>query len=97
MAIFKIPFSVVNGSVSKHQSGNIEASAQVVTFAVKTLRGELPMEPTFGISDPVFDPDNAFEAMAVLRQFWPEIVLSDFKISNINNSGVVDIKIQIGN
>lgn len=97
MSIFKIPFTVVNGSVAKHASDTIEAYAQIVTFAVKTLREELPMEPTFGITDPVFDPENANEAVAVLKQFWPEIVLTDFKISTINNSGVVDVKIQIGN
>ncbi|MFZ9715945.1 MAG: hypothetical protein ACO3CH_00620 [Ilumatobacteraceae bacterium] len=95
MANFKIPFQIVNGSVASVADGSIEAKAQVVSFAVQTLRGELPLEPTFGISDPTFEPSNIFEARAVVTQFWPEIIIEDLKLSTVGNNGRVDVSIKV--
>lgn len=96
MSIFKIPFNVVNGFATKHESGSIEAYAQIVTAVIKTNRQELPLEPTFGISDITFEPDNVYQAIPVLRQFWPEIQVKNIELSSTSNSGVVNIKFGIG-
>ncbi|NBR35787.1 MAG: hypothetical protein EBT80_00090 [Chitinophagales bacterium] len=95
MANFKIPFQIVNGSVASVADGSIGAKAQVVSFVVQTNRGELPLEPTFGISDPTFEPSNIFEARAVITQFWPEIIIEDLKLSAVGNSGRVDVSIKV--
>lgn len=96
MATFKIPFRIVNGSVASHADGSLESKAQVVSFAVYTHRGELPLEPTFGITDPTFEPSNILEARAVLTQFWPEIIIEDFELKDVDAKGRVGISIRVG-
>jgi hypothetical protein len=95
MANFKIPFNIVNGSVASVTDGSIESKAQVVAFAVQTHRGELPLEPTFGITDPSFEPSNIFEARAVVTQFWPEIIIEDFQVGAVGKTGRVDVSIKV--
>ena len=96
MSILKIPLSVVNGSFKKLESSSLQAKAQIVAFASKTSNGELPLEPTFGIVDPTFEPQNILQARAVMNQFWPEIVISSLSIEDVNKDGKVAIIARIG-
>jgi hypothetical protein len=96
MANLRIPFDIVNGSVVVVEDGSIESKAQVVAFAVQTHRGELPLEPTFGISDPTYEPGNIFETTAVISQFWPEIIVEEIKLVPIGADGRVEVAIKVG-
>lgn len=96
MATFRIPLNIVNGSFAKLEDNSIDYQAQALSFAIKTNIGELPLEPTFGIVDPTFEPQNILQARAVMNQFWPEIVISSLSIEDVNKDGKVAIIARIG-
>ena len=96
MATFRIPLNIVNGSFTKLEDNSIDYQAQVLTFAIKTNIGELPLEPTFGIVDPTFEPENILQARAVMNQFWPEIVISSLSLQDVDKNGKVEIVARIG-
>lgn len=96
MTIIKLPFIVKNGSVTTVDESSIDGKAQIAAFAIRTNAGSLPLEPTFGITDPTFEPGNIVQARAVLAQFWPEIVIDELSIGDTGADGRVDVTLRIG-
>ncbi len=95
MSMLKIPLSLVNGSFKKVDPESLQGKAQIIAFVTKTSAGELPLEPTFGIVDPTFQETNVVQTKAIISQFWPEIIISEFTVDKIKPDGTVSVTVSI--
>lgn len=60
-----------NGSAATVREGSVDANAEAVAIVVLTRKGERPMVPTFGVTDPVYRGLDVAEVNAVLSTFGP--------------------------
>lgn len=76
--ILSHPFRLsLNGSAATVEDGTEAAAAEAVAVLALTLRGERPMCPAFGVSDPAFAGYDAGELAAGLALFGPDGVVID--------------------
>jgi hypothetical protein len=84
-----------NGEVSKLSEGTDEYFAQILALTAQIQPGELPLSPTFGVNDPVFN-DNARRQLAFSAASQvPEVFVHGVD-TEISETGKVDIKIRFG-
>lgn len=82
-----------NGTAATVEQDSPEAKAELLAELVHTRRGERTLTPGFGITDPTFQPFDATELAAAVRQFGPDVELDAVEVTD-NGAGVVTIDIQ---
>lgn len=75
MDTISIPVKLQGGSLKMHEEGSDQYYAHLLTFALQTEKGELILNPEFGVLDPVFDDDLTFELAFTAAQYIPEITV----------------------
>jgi len=67
------PFTIrANGTVKTVTDGSSAANAQAIAVIAQTVRGERPMCPGFGVTDPAFRGLDVGEIQAGLAAFGPQ-------------------------
>lgn len=74
--------------------GTREFYDQVIFFAIRTENGELPLEPTFGCSNPVFESNKQSGLRVTIGSFWPEIVVGEIVEGEATAEGIKKINVQ---
>lgn len=64
-----------NGTAKTVTAGSTAANAEAIAVLAQTIRGERPMAPAFGITDPTFQGLDAGEIQAGLSAFGPDGVI----------------------
>jgi hypothetical protein len=76
--ILSHPFRIgPSGAVVVVEEGSTRANAEAVAVLVGTRRGERPLQPLFGITDPAFGRLDVAEIQAGIGQFGPTGVSVD--------------------
>lgn len=79
------PFRLAGAEVAKVEDGSDEGLGQLVAVLVTTRRGERPMVPAFGVSDPVFDSYSVAEVNAALSMFGPAVQVDEIAHAPIDD------------
>lgn len=61
-----------SGVVAVAQEGTTRANAEAVAVMAGTIRGERPVVPDFGVSDPAFGRLDPVEVQVGLNQYGPD-------------------------
>ena len=70
--------------------------SQAVAIIVRTRVGEMPLEQTFGISDPSFSVFLKSEFLRCVNTFWPEIRIKDAELDKrASASGIAKLYITL--
>ena len=62
--------------------GSDQHHAEALAVLLETRRGERPLAPTFGTSDPTFSTVDAAELTAAVATFGPPVTIADVDQSN---------------
>jgi hypothetical protein len=73
MDTIKLPISFDKGRVGLLQENTRDYYNQAVALACRIEKGELALEPTYGVKDSTFDTFRKSELNYTLATFWPEI------------------------
>ena len=96
MDTLKYPLSFERGSAATLTENSVSYNSQAVALLLRTRVGEMPLEPTFGVSDSTFVNFYKSEFYRCLNTFWPEITVSSLSIQERPSAdGVASIKVTI--
>lgn len=70
------PFRLAGTHVATVDEGSEQAVAQAIAVLTATRRGERPLVPAFGVTDPVFDRIDLAEINAGLALYGPDDVVA---------------------
>lgn len=92
MDTIAIPVKFEGGAIRTITEGSDEYYAHLLAFALQTEQGEMILNPTFGILDPIFDEDLTFQLSLQAAQYVPEVsVIST--VPQPNSQGQVGLKV----
>lgn len=78
MDLLSFPFRLASdGTVATVLDGSDDANAEALAVLVQTIRGERPLAPDFGVTDPAWAELTAGEVNAQLDRFGPAIRVTD--------------------
>jgi hypothetical protein len=80
MDTLKFPLSFSRGRAIVLPENTEEYRSQAIAILTRTGLGELPLEPTYGITDPTFSVFLKSEFLRNMATFWPEIKINDVSI-----------------
>lgn len=80
MDTLKFPLSFSRGSAVVLSESSEEYKAQAIALLTRTGIGELPLEPSYGLTDPTFTVFLKSEFLRNVNTFWPEIKINDVSI-----------------
>jgi phage baseplate assembly protein W len=89
MDTLKFPLSFNRGRAVTLSENSDDYKAQAIALIARTRRGEMVLEPTYGITDPTFTVFIKSEFYRNVSTFWPEIKISDLSVSSSANAGGV--------
>lgn len=92
MDTMAIPVKFEGGSIRTIAEASDEYYAHLLAFALQTEEGELILNPSFGIQDPIFDEDLTFQMSLVAAQYVPEVSVIGV-VDQPNSQGVARIKV----
>ena len=87
MDTIKLPITFDKGRMGVLTDGSREYYSQIIAIACQIERGEMPLEVTYGITDPTFTALRKSEIYQVLAVFWPEIKVNEVSISSSDKFG----------
>ena len=87
MDTIKLPITFDKGRMGVLADGSREYYSQIIAIACQIERGEMPLEITYGITDPTFTALRKSEIYQVLAVYWPEIKLNEVSISSSDKFG----------
>lgn len=93
MDTIKLPISFDKGRMGVCADGSREYYSQIIAIVVQTERGEMPLEITYGITDPTFNALRKSEILQVLSVYWPEIKIKEISLSTPDRSGKTRLNI----
>ena len=73
MDTIKLPIVFDKGRVGVLQGNTRDYYNQTVAIACRIEKGELALEPTYGVKDSTFETFRKSELNYTLATFWPEI------------------------
>lgn len=73
MDTLKYPLSFSRGRAVTVAENSTAYQSQAVAIILRTQIGEMPLESTFGITDPSFNVFLKSEFLRCVNTFWPEI------------------------
>ena len=92
MDTLRIPLRFLNGEAEKLAEGSDEYFAQLLALTCQILPGELPLNPNYGVADPVFSEEARRALAFVAGAFIPEIVLENVEIvDTVSGRSQIDI------
>lgn len=95
MDTLKFPLSFSRGRAVVVPENTDEYRSQAVAILVRTNVGEMPLEPTFGITDPSFSIFFNSEFLRNMNTFWPEIKITDVSVDARGSaSGAVRLNVK---
>lgn len=65
------------GNLATVEAGTTAEHAQSLAILIASRRGERPLAPTYGITDPAFDALDAGELAAVVAVFGPPVTITE--------------------
>lgn len=92
MDTMAIPVKFEGGSIRTIAEGSDEYYAHLLAFALQTEEGELILNPSFGIQDPLFDDDLTFQMSLVAAQYVPEVSVISV-VDQANGQGSARVKV----
>lgn len=95
MDTLKYPLTFSRGRAVTVAEFSSAYQSQAVAIIVRTRVGEMPLEQTFGISDPSFSIFLKSELLRCVNTFWPEIRIRDAKLGRASDFGEAKLKITI--
>lgn len=82
MDVISHPFRLAaNGTVATVLDGDTDANAEAVAILAMTRKGERPLVPSFGTSDPVYDEVDLAELNVGLLDFGPAVRITDLTVT----------------
>ena len=87
MDTIKLPITFDKGRMGVLADGSREYYSQIIAIACQIERGEMPLEVTYGITDPTFTALRESEIYQVLSVYWPEIKVNAVSISSPEKFG----------
>lgn len=83
------PFRLgLDGAAATVVVGSDEANLEAVAIHALTRKGERPLVPTFGTTDPVFADVDVAELNASLDTFGPDVTVTDLELEAISDTAV---------
>lgn len=83
MYLLSHPFRLeANGAVATVLDGSEEAAAEGIAVLILTRKGERPLVPEFGVTDPVYDRLSLAEVNVGLTDYGPPARVTEFTTSN---------------
>ena len=76
MDTFKLPMTFDKGRVSVLEEFTRPYYSQVVALACRTEKGELALEPTYGVKDSTFIDFRESDLRYTINRFWPEVQIT---------------------
>jgi hypothetical protein len=96
MDTIKLPITFDKGRMGVLVDGSREYYSQVIAIACQVERGEMPLEVTYGITDPTYTALRKSEIYQVLSVYWPEIKINDISISSADGFGRKRLNVDFG-
>ena len=84
-----------NGEVSKLADGGDEFYAQILALTAQIQPGELPLTPTFGVTDPTFEESLTRQLSLNAAAQIPEVFIRTSQV-RVSETGKTEIDIQFG-
>lgn len=79
--ILSHPFRLArDGTVATVEQTDDQAHAEQLAVVIATRRGERPLAPTFGITDPAFGTVDAAELAASVATFGPPVTIAEVAV-----------------
>lgn len=75
------PFRVVGNAVVTVDSDSDGGEAQLLAVLLTTRKGERQLQPSFGVSDPVFSSYQVSEINAGLAMYGPDIQVTNIDVT----------------
>ena len=92
--ILSVPFRLgADGSIASVVEGSDQANAEQLSVIVRTVTGERPMQPGFGLPDPAFEGIAAADIAAQVALWGPAVTVDDISstvLSATETAVVVD-------
>lgn len=79
------PFQVIGNAVATVDDSSEDGTLQQVAVLVTTRKGERPMRPAYGITDPVFSSYDMAEVNAGLAMYLPGVRVRAVNVSAVND------------
>jgi phage baseplate assembly protein W len=86
--VFAHPFRLAGNAVAKVEDGSDAGLAQQIAVLATTRRGERPMVPAFGVTDPVFSSLSLAELNAGLAMFGPRVSVTGVDVDPVDDRTV---------
>lgn len=83
-----------SGRFATVEDGTDAAHGQQVAALIGTRRGERPLAPTFGITDPAFAEVDAAEVAAQVSVFGPPVDIVNVSTTYDNTGTVADVVVE---
>jgi len=96
MDTIKIPITFDKGRMGVLADGSREYYAQIIAILCQVEKGEMPLEVTYGITDPTFTVLRQSEIYQVLSIFWPEIRIREISLSPPDKNGTRRLNVDFG-
>lgn len=87
MELLSHPFRLnANGTVATVTEDSDQSDAELLAILAMTRKGERVMAPDFGTTDPVFDGIGLAELNVGLRDYGPDLTITDVRITYPNDT-----------
>jgi hypothetical protein len=84
-----------NGEISRLADGSDEFYAQLLALTAQIQPGELPLTPTFGVSDPTFEESLTRQLSLNAAAQIPEVFVQTSQV-RVSETGKTELDIQFG-
>jgi hypothetical protein len=85
--ILSHPFRLApDGRIATVEQDTAQAHAEQLAVLVLTRRGERPLVPTFGITDPTFGDLDVAELEGAVETFGPAVALEEVELEFLDES-----------
>lgn len=96
MDTLKYPLSFSRGRAVTVAESSSAYQSQAVAIILRTRVGEMPLEQTFGVTDPSFNVFLKSEFLRCVNTFWPEIRIRNAELDNrASSSGSAKLNITL--
>ncbi len=95
MDTLKYPLTFSRGRAVTVAEFSLAYKYQAVAIITRTRIGEMPLEQTFGISDPSFSVFLKSEFLRCINTFWPEIRIQNAELDDSRGSASGSVKLNI--
>lgn len=87
MRLISLPFRLLpNGAVATIEEDSEAGDREGITHIALTIRGERPLVPDFGITDPTFDGVNPAEIAASAALYGPAVDIRETRVDWVSDT-----------